>query len=106
MISFRLIIDETARDTPKEESHLFNRIVKKFQTRAEADKFLFYRYGKKIRKTSQNGIYHDTINGGNKRIGSIYSYWNKNYSHNSNSWYQTDWIVLEQRETTTKYLPI
>ena len=99
---FKLSIDETGRNSLQEESQLFHTINETFETRQDLENYLIDRYGKL--PNNRNKIYIDNKNE-SIEIGFTYSYWNKDYSHNSKSYFQTDWIVpaeiSEQRKTVT-----
>jgi len=43
-----------------------------------------------------NKIYIDLEKGEAEEIGFIHSFWNKDCSHDSKSWFQTDWITLAE----------
>ncbi len=97
---FKLVIDETACNSPKdtENSARFNQIVKKADTVEEIEAFLNERYGKVVSKQTRikNGVYVDKEGGGAERVGFLYSFWNKDWSHNSKNWFQTDWITINK----------
>ena len=92
MKSFELHIDETVRDNLKEKPYLMNQITKHFQTLDELKAYLKLRYGKL--PSGRNKIFIDDAEGNPQAIGYTYSFWNKDCSHNSKHWYQTDWIVV------------
>jgi hypothetical protein len=98
---FKIIIDETGCSSPKgkDESRIFNQIVERQKTIEGVEEFLKDRYGKVIskQKRKQNGVFIDRGNE-SEQIGFHYSFWNKDYSHNSKKWFQTDWIVVREVE--------
>jgi hypothetical protein len=98
---FKVNINETGRNTLKEEAHTFNYISESFKTLEEAKQFLVDRYGTIPKRTFRNTMYRDLKNGSSVEIGFIKSYWNKDISHNSTSWYQTDWVEVTQVEEKT-----
>ena len=89
---YKLQIDETGRNSLKEQPSLFNTIVKKFRELSEVKNYLAERYDK-IPK-GKNKIYQDTKQGESLEIGFTHSFWNQDISHNSKSWFQTDWISI------------
>ena len=97
MKTIKITITETGCNSLKEieQSSTFNQINEYFKTKEEAKKYLQERYDKKdfskLRKV---------YSGKDIEIGFTYSFWNKDISHNSKSWYQTDWVtIVEQIET-------
>lgn len=95
----KIEITETARDNLNDEPHRYSdRITEVFKSMDELKDFLVDRYGRGTR--GRNKIYRDTKTGESQEIGFLYSFWNKDYSHNSKSWYQTDWIeIMDISET-------
>ena len=94
---YKIEIDETAKNSPKEEeSQTYNTIIKKFNSIDEIKEYLKERYGKDLLKDvkKRGKIYIDDKNGNAIPIGFLYSFWNRDISHNSKSWYQTDWIII------------
>ena len=91
---YKVHISETARNNPKlevDENRRFNDIVEKFKTLDEVKEFITDHYGKIPKRKDGNTIYRDP-NG--KPVGFLHSFWNKDISHNSESWWQTDWIEV------------
>ena len=74
----------------------FDRITKRFKTTKETKEWLHEEYGNCKRKK----IYVDTIDEKAKHIGYIYCFKNRDISHNSESWYQQDWIDIEEMRAT------
>jgi len=98
-----LVITETGRNNLNERPQMFNEIKVTFMNENELREYLIDRYGKI--PTGRNKIYRDRVNDKNgKQIpnGFTHSFWNKDWSHNTPSYYQTDWIefckIKEQRE--------
>ena len=94
----KLTITETARNTLKEDPRIFNVFKETFSSVSEIRDFIVDRYG----KIPKGKVYRDMKNGKSRHVGYIYSFWNKDISHNSKSWYQTDWIEI----TAVKEVPV
>ena len=96
---YKINIDETSRQNLKEETdNLFNQEEEKFKTLKECKDFLVERYTEKKIKNAikkERIVYKDTKQG-TKPIGFLISFWNKDYSHNTKSWYQTDWVTITE----------
>ncbi len=96
---YKILISETGRNSLKEEATLFNVVEEVFATLDKVKEFLIERYGK-LPCSKSREIYRDIVNASKKVTGSVevgfaYSYWNKDISHISKSWYyQTDWIEI------------
>ena len=93
---YEVVITETARNTLKEEPQCFNQIKKVFKNVEEIKAFLKDRYGKIPKIRENNKIYVDTKDGKTNMVGFTYSFWNRDISHNSKAWYQTDWITIDE----------
>lgn len=91
---YKLTIAETGRDTLKDEPYFFNEDVSQHPNLEAIKEALEERYGKIPRILKNNLVYIDLKDGETIPIGFTYSYWNKDISHNSKSWYQTDWISI------------
>lgn len=94
---YELEIVETGRDSLKadpESDYFFNQIRETMKTEEEAANYLMERYGKQLNFEKLRPIYQDDKDGKTHQVGYLYSYWNKDISHNSKSWYQTDWITV------------
>lgn len=87
----KLHITETGRNCLKDQPAIFNDLTETFKTVEKAKDFLTDRYGQMPK--GKNKIYIDT-NNEVKVLGFTHSFWNKDWSHNSKSWYQTDWIEI------------
>ena len=94
---FKIEITCTDRENLRSNaSYIFDTITKKVKTLEEIKIYLINRYN----RIPNEYLYVDTDKG-LKKVGFTYSYWNKDISHNSKSWFQTDWIeILEYTETT------
>ena len=88
---YKLIITETSRNSLKEKPIFFNEIVEDFANKDLVCKFLIDRYG--VFPKGKHKIYIDDLNGSRKETGFLHSYWNRDCSHDSKAWYQTDWIA-------------
>jgi len=88
---YKVEINETCRNSLKDNSTLMNTVNKNLRDKEEVEKFLIERYSKLPK--GKNKIFIDTDEGP-KEIGFTYSYWNSDFSHNSNKWFQTDWITI------------
>lgn len=91
---YKVQITETARNNPKEDienDHIFNKIEQKCSTLNLVRKFLIDHYGKI--PNMKRKIYCDPDG---EEIGFIHSFWNKDISHNSKAWWQTDWICITE----------
>ena len=98
----KIEITETARNTPAGESHRFSdMITETFKDMDGIRDYLMDRYGRI--PGGRNKIYVDT-NDGVKEVGFLYSYWNKDCSHNSKSWFQTDWVSISEVTETPRLL--
>jgi len=87
-------IIETGRGSLREEPSTFNQEIKRLPDPAAVRQFLIDRYGKM--PGGRNKIYHDKENGEADPVGFLHSFWNRDYSHNSKPWYQTDWITIQE----------
>ena len=92
---YEVVISETGRSSLKEEPQCFNQTKEVFKTVEEIKAFLKDRYGK-IPKIKENNKIYVTKKGETYMVGFTYSYWNKDVSHNSKAWYQTDWITIDE----------
>ncbi len=90
---YKVIIDETSKqksNKPNAEYNRFNQVVETFGTKLEAERFIAERFTD-IKKKSK--VYRN-----DKHIGWIYGYSNEDISHNTESWWQEDWVVITQVE--------
>ena len=91
---YKLQIEETGRNSLKEQVSFFNTIIEEFSELSEVKNYLAERYGK-IPK-GKNKVYQDTKQGESLEVGFLHSFWNQDVSHNSKSWFQTDWISISE----------
>lgn len=96
MKTIKITITETACNAPSKiyESSIFNVDTINCKDIEEAKIKLIERYGKFNTKTLRK-IYRDTEKS-SVEVGYLKSFWNKDYSHNSKNWYQTDWIEINE----------
>ena len=96
MKCYELEIIETATNRPadQENAHVFNTIRESFASLELVESYLIDRYGKRPSRP----IYIDTADGTIKQAGYCGSFWNKDWSHMSKSWWQTDWITIYTAE--------
>jgi hypothetical protein len=87
----KIEITETASDKPGAEVHMFNRITEAVKTTEDVKQFLIDRYGRV--PAGKRKVYQDTKEGA-KVVGFLHSFWNRDISHNSQSWWQTDWVTF------------
>lgn len=87
---YKIVITETGRNSLKEDAEIFNEVVKNVATLEEAKKYIFERYGRTPQGRKKVYI------GNSTEVGFIHSYWNRDYSHNRKSWFQTDWITVSE----------
>lgn len=92
---FVVTIDETGTNRPGQEEMYFNQIREYFKTLDEARQYIKDRYGK-----IPSGKRRVFVGEGTP-IGFLYSFWNKDMSHNTKHWFQTDWIVVHEKEKIT-----
>ena len=86
----KLEITETVRNNLNDVPCRCNVITETFKSMNELKEFLIDRYGHV--PGGRNKIYRDKADGSVQEVGFLHSFWNKDWSHNSKSWYQTDWI--------------
>jgi len=99
---YEITISETARDNLKQSPYFFNREIIRCTSINEVREKLSKKYGN-IPK-GRTKVYRDRPNGESIEIGITHSFWNRDFSHNSKPWYQTDWIEIEK--VTEKREPI
>lgn len=92
---YKVTIDETGRNSLKEEPQLFNQERRIFKTLEEVKEFIIDHYGKVPKRHSLNTVYIDTTNG-TQAIGFLHSFWNKDWSHATKHWFQTDWVCVTE----------
>jgi hypothetical protein len=87
-----LNITQTAKSYGAKEYESFNSYNKSFHTLAEAKNWLKEEYG----NVKRSKMFVDKTDGSNQHIGYIYGFKNKDYSHNTNSWLQQDWVEFSK----------
>jgi hypothetical protein len=87
-------ITETGRNNLEDAPTIFNEEVEKVETLEQARKFLEERYGKMPGMRSK--VFVDGKKGETIEVGFTHSFWNKDWSHNSKAWFQTDWVSIYQ----------
>lgn len=97
MTTFELKISETVK------GEWFNVIRESFPTKEKLVEYIIDRYGRM--PNGRNKVYQDTED---KPIvvGFLHSFWNRDISHASKNWYQTDWIVFWEANTEIKYFKL
>lgn len=96
MKQIKMTITELGRNTLKEAPAVFNEERKYFNTVEDVREYLTERYGKM--PGMKNKVYQDAPDGEPMTVGFIHSYWNRDISHNSDAWYQTDWVCFSNVE--------
>lgn len=89
---YKMVIEETGRNSPKGVSSMFNRIVENFNTPEETRDWLIEHYGRLPH--GRKKVFWDGKDGAPEVVGFLHSFWNKDWSHNSKPWFQTDWIYV------------
>jgi hypothetical protein len=74
----------------------FNYETIEFLTIKEVKEYLKEKYG----KVKRVKMYRDKKDGTQYQAGWIYCFKNKDYSHNSESWWQQDWVEAKEVEKT------
>lgn len=95
---YQITIDETGRNTPKDDASLFDTITETVSTLEDVKAFLINHYGKL--PNGRKKIYQDTKDGTPVEVGFLHSFWNSDISHNSKAWFQTDWITINHVKKT------
>lgn len=72
----------------KDNYQIFDTETKEFNSLKDAKDFLKEEYG----TCKRSKMYTDLKDGSSRHIGYIYGFKNKDYSHNSESWLQQDWV--------------
>ena len=99
---YKITIDETGRNSLREEPRRFNTETIHVATIEEARKAISDRYGKIPKRRDHNTVFQDNkTDGMTHAVGFLRSYWNRDISHlPCTPWYQTDWVtVTEVNET-------
>ena len=66
------------------------------ETKEEIKRILKDRYG----NCKRQPMYIDNKDGSQVKIGYVYGFRNKDYSHNSKSWLQADWVEIFESTNT------
>lgn len=90
---YEITIIKRGRANLKENPEIFDVETKQFSRKSRLKQFLVERYGKNVIKARKN-----------KPIFS-YSFWNRDISHNSPPWFQTDQIIIEKIHETRIPVP-
>jgi hypothetical protein len=88
----KIKITETARNNPKkdvDQDKVFNHIEHNCNDIHFVKDYLTDHYGKM--PSMKKKIYYDPDA---EVIGFIHSFWNRDISHNSKAWWQTDWVCI------------
>lgn len=88
----------TGRNCLNDEPNTFDDETLYFDTIEEIREHLKETYG--IVPGMKNKIYTDNEKHEPIVVGFLHSFWNRDYSHNSQSWYQTDWITIYELQST------
>lgn len=91
---YQLEITETARNSLKDEAIIFNIETKNFSSTEDIKQYLIDRYGRL--PGGRNKIYRDNKAREAVEVGFCHSFWEKDISHNSKAWFQTDWIEISE----------
>lgn len=91
---FKVFVDETSKNlgNNKEDYRIFNQYTESFKTLKEVKNWLKEKY-QNIKKVK---MYRDKKDGTSYQNGWVYCYKNKDWSHNSESWYQHDWVEIRE----------
>lgn len=95
---YKVDVNKTSRavNNKTENYQTFSVENEKFGTLQEAKEWIKEQYP----KCKKEKMYVDKKDGTSQHIGYIYSFKNKDWSHNSECWYQKDWVrVSEVKET-------
>lgn len=98
---YKVNITETGKPCKgsREEYEVFNQISETFYPLENALDYLEDRYGKGGLNKEQK-IYRDDANGNPIEVGFVSKgFVNKDLSHDSESWYQKDWVTIEKVTT-------
>lgn len=105
---YELKIIHTGRSAPQvdlEEDRMFDKTIETFESLDELTDYIEQRYGKNLlEKKPDRKIFINTDSETVVPIGRLYSFWNKDISHNSKSWWQTDWIEVAKVGETREFL--
>lgn len=90
---YKVNITKQGRSSMKGIPETFDKEVLVLPSIKKVQSVLKERYGE--RWNVGQPVYQDTKKGA-VRTGLIKSYWNKDWSHDTNKWFQTDWITLSK----------
>ena len=102
MKSIEVRITETARPSLGEKPYFMNALSERFDTIEEVERFLTERYGKLPK--GRNKVYVENKDGSTEEVGFTHSFWNRDVSHDSKPWFQTDWIMIVDVVETPRLL--
>ena len=95
---YELHISETSKPIGSKDNYsMFNKETKYFDSIKDIQAYLKETYG----GHKKEKMYIDDKNGKPKQSGWIYCYRNKDWSHNSESWLQQDWIEIREIHAET-----
>jgi len=97
MKTIEILISETGASNTRERKSLFNTERITVREAGEIKKILTDRYGKM--PGMKNKVYVDR-DGKSVPVGFLHSFWNRDISHNSAPWHQTDWITFQTVDTS------
>ena len=91
---YEVEVIETGRNCLRDEPSIFNNVHERFNSLEDVKEFFIEKYGKMPK--GRNKVYVDNTDGSSQEIGFVHSFWNKDWSHNSKSWFQTDWVCVNK----------
>jgi hypothetical protein len=90
---YEILTAETSKPLfSKENYSCFNTINESYKTLAKCKEVLKDKYG----KCKKQKMYCDRKDGSTYQRGWIYSFKNRDISHNSNTWLQQDWVEIRK----------
>ncbi len=97
MIQYQLSIATVYQSNPADEARRGGEETLHFVSMAKLKEELFKRYPNRDIKglLNKNKVYVERDNQP-IHVGFTISYWNSDVSHNSKSWWQTDWVNIER----------
>ena len=104
MLRYKLTIVETHSNTPGSESNFGGESVTEYRDldNLVSDLKRMYSRFNLDSLMKRNRVYID-IGDESIPVGFTVSFWNKDVSHNSKSWWQTDWVTVERMEIQSAY---
>jgi hypothetical protein len=101
----RLEIHETYKNRPANEQWVRGEIInQKFVDEESLKAYLTERYGHV--PSGKKKIFLDRKDGKPIKVGFLHTFWNKDYSYNSKSYYQQDWLSLWKEDNTRTYFQL